>query len=163
MTMAKIYYSAARGGFFHEANHADLPEDAVRIPALHHARMMEGQSQGRQIVADARGRPTLSPVKAPRLEDLRAQANRALAAGRAPIAVASLARQSNDNALIAQAALAYAEGKVPPEGLADALARRAAIDALRARATRIADQIATMPASNLTRFDAASPILWGEA
>jgi hypothetical protein len=81
----------------------------------------------------------------------------------AELAVASLARQSNDNALIAQAALAYAEGKVPPEGLADALARRAAIDALRARATRIADQIATMPASNLTRFDAASPILWGEA
>jgi hypothetical protein len=89
---------------------------------------------------------------------------RACRRGRAPNpAVASLARQSNDNALIAQAALAYAEGKVPPEGLADALARRAAIDALRARATRIADQIATMPASNLTRFDAASPILWGEA
>jgi hypothetical protein len=51
---------------------------------------------------------------------------------------------------------------LPPEGLADALARRAAIDALRATATRIADQIATMPASNLTRFDAASPRLWGE-
>jgi hypothetical protein len=32
MTMAKIYYSAARGGFFHEAIHTDLPEDAVRIP-----------------------------------------------------------------------------------------------------------------------------------
>lgn len=163
--MAKIYYSAARGGFFHEVIHANLPEDAVRISALHHARMMEGQSQGRQIVADARGRPTLSPVKAPRLEDLRAQANRALAAEaeRRILAVASLARQSNDTALIAQAALAYAEGKAPPDGLADALARRAAIDALRARATRIAGQIATMPASNLTRFDAASPILWGEA
>jgi hypothetical protein len=79
------------------------------------------------------------------------------------LALASLARQSNDNALIAQAALAYAEGTLPPEGLADALARRAAIDALRATATRIADQIATMPASNLTRFDAASPRLWGEA
>jgi hypothetical protein len=163
MTMAKIYYSAARGGFFHEAIHTDLPEDAVRIPALHHARLMEGQSQGRQIVADARGRPTLAPVRPPAIEDLRAQANRALAAEaeRRILALASLARQSNDNALIAQAALAYAEGTLPPEGLADALARRAAIDALRACATRIAGQIATMPASNLTRFDAASPRLWG--
>jgi hypothetical protein len=94
---------------------------------------MEGQSQGRQIVADARGRPTLAPVR-PRPSKTCAQANRALAAEaeRRILALASLARQSNDNALIAQAALAYAEGTLPPEGLADALARRAAIDALRA-------------------------------
>jgi hypothetical protein len=74
------------------------------------------------------------PGSAPAIEDLRAQANRALAAEaeRRILALASLARQSNDNALIAQAALAYAEGTLPPEGLADALARRAAIDALRA-------------------------------
>jgi hypothetical protein len=119
MTMAKIYYSAARGGFFHEAIHTDLPEDAVRIPALHHARLMEGQSQGRQIVADARGRPTLAPVRPPAIEDLRAQANRALAAEaeRRILALASLARQSNDNALIAQAALAYAEAHCLPKAL----------------------------------------------
>jgi hypothetical protein len=163
--MARIYYSAARGGFFHEALHTALPEDAVRIAALRHAELMGAQSEGRQIIADARGRPVLAPVRVPGLEELRAQANRALdaEAERRILALASLARQSNDNALIAQAALAQASGKPAPEGLADALARRAAIDALRAIANRIAAQIATMPAANLTGFDAAAARLWGRA
>jgi hypothetical protein len=168
--MARIYYSAACGGFFHEALHTALPEDAVRIAALRHAELMTAQSEGRQIIADARGRPVLAPLRVPGLEELRAQATRALdaEAERRILGVASLARQSNDNALIAQAALAQttlvqASGKPVPEGLAEALARRAAIDALRTIATRIAAQIATMPAANLTGFDAALPRLWGEA
>jgi hypothetical protein len=161
--MARIYYSATCGGFFHEALHTALPEDAVRIAALRHAELMGAQSEGRQIIADARGRPVLAPVRVPGLEELRAQAIRALdaEAERRILAVASLARQSNDNALIAQAALAQASGKPAPEGLAEALARRAAIDALRAIATRIAAQIATMPAANLTGFDPAAARLWG--
>jgi hypothetical protein len=160
--MARIYYSATCGGFFHEALHTALPEDAVRIAALRHAELMGAQSEGRQIIADARGRPVLAPVRVPGLEELRAQAIRALdaEAERRILAVASLARQSNDNALIAQAALAQASGKPAPEGLAQALARRAAIDALRAIANRIAAQIGTMPAANLTGFDAAAR-LWG--
>jgi hypothetical protein len=117
MTMARIYYSAARGGFFHEAIHTALPEDAVRIPALHHARAGRAE-QGRQIVADARGR--CSPrFGCPAIEELRAQANRALAAEaeRRILALASLARQSNDNALIAQAALARPKAHRPPRAL----------------------------------------------
>jgi hypothetical protein len=72
--MARIYYSAACGGFFHEALHTALPEDAVRIAALRHAELMTAQSEGRQIIADARGRPVLAPVRVPGLEELRAQA-----------------------------------------------------------------------------------------
>jgi hypothetical protein len=118
--MARIYYSATCGGFFHEALHTALPEDAVRIAALRHAELMGAQSEGRQIIADARGRPVLAPVRVPGLEELRAQAIRALdaEAERRILGVASLARQSNDNALIAQAALAQASGKPAPEGLA---------------------------------------------
>jgi hypothetical protein len=67
--MARIYYSATRGGFFHEALHTALPEDAVRIAALRHAELMGAQSEGRQIIADARGRPVLAPVRVPGLED----------------------------------------------------------------------------------------------
>jgi hypothetical protein len=135
----------------------------VRIAALRHAELMGAQSEGRQIIADARGRPVLAPVRVPGLEDC-AQAIRALdaEAERRILGVASLARQSNDNALIAQAALAQASGKPAPEGLAEALARRAAIDALRAIANRIAAQIGTMPAANLTGFDPL-PRLWGRA
>jgi hypothetical protein len=96
-----------------------LPEDAVRIAALRHAELMGAQSEGRQIIADARGRPVLAPVRVPGLEELRAQAIALDAeAERRILALASLARQSNDNALIAQAALAQASGK-PPEGLAE--------------------------------------------
>jgi Arc/MetJ family transcription regulator len=151
--MARIYYSATRG-FFHEALHTALPEDAVRIAALRHAELMGAQSEGRQIIADARGRPVLAPVRVPGLEELRAQAIRALdaEAERRILGLASLARQSNDNALIAQAALAQASGKPAPEGLAEALARRAHRRPARHRHPhRRADR--TMPAANLTGFD----------
>lgn len=162
--MSQIYYSAARGGFFHAANHPDLPEDAVRVSRLRHRQLLEAQAQGRQIVANDKGRPVLAAVVPPSLEQLRAQASAAVnaEASRRIKAVATIERQSNDNALIAQAALAAATGAAQPTGLAEALARRAAIDAIRAASNRIAASIAQMPAANLTDFDATAERLWGE-
>ncbi|WP_168554002.1 hypothetical protein [Novosphingobium sp. SG720] len=162
--MSHIYYSAARGGFFHAANHQQLPDDAVRVSRLRHRHLMEAQAQGRQIVANDKGRPVLAPVVPPSLEQLRTQASAAvnLEAARRIKAVATIERQTNDNALIAQAALAAATGAAPPAGLAEALARRAAIDAIRAASNRIAALIAQMPAVNLTDFDATAERLWVE-
>lgn len=162
--MSHIYYSAARGGFFHAANHATLPEDAVRVARLRHRQLLEAQAQGRQIVANDAGRPVLAPVVQPSLEQLRAQASAAVnrEAARRIKAVATLERQTNDNALIAQAALAAATGAAQPAGLAEALARRAAIDAIRAKSNRLAALIAQMPAANLTNFDATADRLWME-
>jgi hypothetical protein len=135
-----------------------LPEDAVRIAALRHAELMTAQSEGARSSPTRAGGPCWpgpgAGARGTRAGDLARSMPRPNAAS----LVASLARQSNDNALIAQAALAQASGRPAPEGLAEALARRAAI--LRAIATRIAAQIATMPAANLTgRYAAAR--LWG--
>jgi hypothetical protein len=97
----------------------------------------------------------------PGLEELRAQANRALDAEAERRILAGqprppVQRQRPDRRRPRWPGLRQTGAR----GLAEALARRAAIDALRAIATRIAAQIATMPASNLTGFDAASPRLW---
>jgi len=162
--MSEVYYSAARGGFFHAATHPTLPEDAVRISRLRHRQLLDAQAQGRTIVANDKGRPVLAPIVPPSLEQLRAQASAAVnaEASRRILAVATLERQTNDNALIAQAALAAATGAPAPAGLAEALARRAAIDAIRAASNRIAVTVAQMPAANLTDYDATAERLWVE-
>jgi hypothetical protein len=119
LTMSHIYYSAARGGFFHADNHATLPDDAVRISRLRHRQLLEAQAQGRQIVANEAGRPVLAPIAPPSLEQMRAPATAAVnrEAARRIKAVATIERQTNDNAVIAQAALAAATGAAPPAGL----------------------------------------------
>jgi len=162
--MSEVYYSAARGGFFHAATHPTLPEDAVRISRLRHRQLLEAQAQGRTIVANDKGRPVLAPIVPPSLEQLRARASAAVnaEASRRILAVATIERQTNDNALIAQAALAAATGTPAPAGLAEALARRAAIDAIRAASNRIAATIAQMPAANLTDYGATAERLWVE-
>jgi hypothetical protein len=162
--MSEVYYSAARGGFFHAATHLTLPDDAVRIARLRHRQLLDAQAQGRTIMANEKGRPILAPIVPPSLEQLRAQASAAVnaEAGRRILAVATLERQTNDNALIAQAALAAATGAAQPPGLAEALARRSAIDAIRAASNRIAATIAQMPAANLTDYDATAQRLWME-
>jgi hypothetical protein len=122
LTMSHIYYSAARGGFYHADNHRELPEDAVRISRLRHRQLLEAQAQGRQIVANDAGRPVLAPIAPPSLEQLRAQATAAVnrEAARRIKAVATIERQTNDSALIAQAALAHATGAAIPAGLTEA-------------------------------------------
>lgn len=55
-----MFYSSSNAGFYSAAIHGDaIPSDAVEIGAAEHAALLEGQSQGKRIGADAQGRPVL--------------------------------------------------------------------------------------------------------
>lgn len=55
-----MFYSPSHAGFYSVAIHGDeIPADAVEISAAEHASLLDGQSQGKRIVADAQGRPVL--------------------------------------------------------------------------------------------------------
>lgn len=77
-----IYFSAATGGFYDDAIHDTLPDDALEITADQHLQLLAGQSDGMVITADATGAPVLQPPSAPTLEQrmaqLRAQRDRLL-------------------------------------------------------------------------------------
>jgi hypothetical protein len=75
------------------------------IAPLRHAELMGAQSEGRQIIADARGRPCWPRSGVPGLEELRASGDPRFdaEAERRILAWRASPRQSNDNALIAQA------------------------------------------------------------
>lgn len=59
-------YSATTGGFYDTAIHGNnIPADAVEITDEQHAALLEGQSSGKIISADASGAPVLTdPAKA---------------------------------------------------------------------------------------------------
>lgn len=76
-----MYYSKSTNGFYTREIHGDtIPADAVEITNAEHAALIEGQSQGKCIVADANGRPTLQDQPPPepptreQIEALRLQA-----------------------------------------------------------------------------------------
>lgn len=55
-----MFYSATTGGFYTAEIHGNnIPVDAVEITAEQHAALIEGQSQGKRIVADEAGHPVL--------------------------------------------------------------------------------------------------------
>lgn len=55
------FYSKSTGGFYTREIHGDnIPADAVEITEAEHAVLIEGQSQGKRIVADDAGRPYLA-------------------------------------------------------------------------------------------------------
>lgn len=67
-----MLYSKNTGGFYDPTIHGDnIPADAVEITAEEHTTLLEGQSQGKLIVADATGRPVLQdqPMLPPTVED----------------------------------------------------------------------------------------------
>ncbi|MEG3182124.1 hypothetical protein [Sphingomonas sp. LT1P40] len=152
-----MFFSATTGGFYDPAVNTAIPTDAVRVTRHRHAELLAARSAGQRIVADAKGRPQIRPVKVT-LDQHRAAAVRAVKdeARRRILAIASLERQANDNA-----ALALAAGfiELSTEGLA-ARDRRVRINAIRAASNAIEAIITTMPASNLTAFDAAAHPLW---
>ncbi|WP_267382237.1 MULTISPECIES: hypothetical protein [unclassified Sphingomonas] len=160
------HYSAATASFYHADVHDALPDDAVQISAGQHARLLAGQASGRSIVAAPNGRPTLSKLTAPKLDELRAGAVRAVKreARRRILAVATIERQSNDNAAIALAAVANLLGNVHDDRGATiaALRRRAAIDAIRAASDRIETTIAKANADDLAALDVMTVPLWPE-
>lgn len=69
-----MFYSKQTGGFYDAAIHGDaIPSDAVEITTEEHAALIEGQSQGKLIQADANGRPILVDPPPPTAEQIIAQ------------------------------------------------------------------------------------------
>ena len=66
-----MFYSASTNGFYTTEIHGDnIPGDAVEITETEHAALLEGQSQGKVIVADENGRPILQDPPPPTLEQI---------------------------------------------------------------------------------------------
>lgn len=79
-----MLYSKTTGGFYDPAIHGDnIPADAVEITVEQHAALIEGQSQGKRIVADAGGKPVLSDPPPLTLAELKAAKNDEINAERA--------------------------------------------------------------------------------
>jgi len=69
-----MFYSKSTGGFYASEIHGDnIPADAVEITEAEHAALLEGQSQGKRIVADENGRPILQDPPPPTAEQIIAQ------------------------------------------------------------------------------------------
>jgi hypothetical protein len=61
-----MFYSKSTNGFYDPEIHGDnVPVDAVEITAEEHAALINGQSQGKRIIADANGFPVLTDPPAP--------------------------------------------------------------------------------------------------
>jgi hypothetical protein len=68
-----MFYSAQTSGFYDPALHGNnIPADAVEITAEQHAALLEGQSSGKRIVADAAGRPVLQDPPPPTAAEIAA-------------------------------------------------------------------------------------------
>jgi len=152
-------WSPSTGHFYHEAIHGEtVPHDAVKLTHRQHKTLLDGQRAGRQIVAGTDGKPTLTPairVTAAMLRkhagmDIRAEARRRI------LAIASIERQSNDNAVFALRAL----GLDAPGTFDAALARRQRIDAIRAASNALEAKIATWAAAALGKLDVTDPAHW---
>ena len=157
-----LHFSASLGGFLHADIHPSLPSDAVPVAADQHADLMAGQAEGRRIVADAKGCPCLEGVASPSIEARRQAALHTLRGEtrRRILAIASLERQSNDNAEIALQALQLAQAGHTTIDTAAALERRTRIDQVRAASDQLAVAIAGMNVRTLAQLDVAAPSHW---
>lgn len=69
-----MFYSKSTGGFYTREIHDDnIPADAVEITVEEHQALLEGQSQGKRIVADESGRPILQDPPPPTPEQIMAE------------------------------------------------------------------------------------------
>ena len=159
-----LYFSASAAGFFDDRLHPSQPVDAVAISEQRHAELLAAQAEGRRICADAQGRPVARDPAKPPLEERRARKRAAVKqeAARRIIAAAPAWRQSNDALALGQAALEFAVAGVTTIDTAPALARRAAIEAVRAASDRLEAAVATMRAGALDAFDPKLDTHWNE-
>lgn len=69
-----MFFAKSTGGFYSREIHGDnMPDDVMEITEAEHADLMQGQSTGQQIVANARGLPALADRPVPPRADLVAQ------------------------------------------------------------------------------------------
>lgn len=143
-----MYYSKTTGGFYDPAIHGEnIPPDVQRITREEHAALMQGQSEGKRIVADANGYPVLQDPPPPPLDQVRAAAAAAIdaAAGLARSRYITVAPgQEGTYLLKAQQAAAFkAAGYTGPvPGLV-----QAEVDATGATAQQAADDILAQEAA----------------
>ena len=134
MSKSPWSYSPTTGGFYHAQVHADRPADAIAVSKSRHAALIAAQESGCRIeMID--GAPTAVPPAQPGADVARSRAVAVIRAEaqRRILAIASIERQSNDNAALAIAALS---GHLSDQAAA-ALERRVAIDAVRAASDAI--------------------------
>ena len=65
-----MFYSKTTGGFYDRSINSDIPSDAVEITVEQHAALINGQSSGKCIVADADGFPVLADPAPPTDEEI---------------------------------------------------------------------------------------------
>lgn len=69
-----MFYSKSTGGFYSREIHGDnIHSDAIEITTEQHSELIEGQSQGKRIVADENGFPVLADPPLPTAEQMIAQ------------------------------------------------------------------------------------------
>lgn len=138
-----LFFSATARGFFDDALHMELPDDAVPISEDRHRELLAAQAAGAIITADSCGKPRASR---PTIDARRAAALRAVKreASRRIEAIAPIWRQLNDQ-------------RAPTP---ESDARFHAIDAIRAASNMIEADIAGLSAAALDALDFAAHPLW---
>lgn len=145
------FYSPSTRGFYTKQIHGrSIPADAIEISNEHHQRLILAQAQGHGIT-HAKGAVMAVHPHAERddlLEVTRAGVKRE--ARKRILRIASLERQSNDNAVLALAALKRV--KSDSNEFVAAMERRQKIDAVRAASNRIEEGLAGHSHGELQSF-----------
>ncbi|WP_333882866.1 hypothetical protein [Sphingobium yanoikuyae] len=144
--MTDLFFSPSSGGFYSRALHDQaIPDDAVKISAAVHRRLMAAQAAG-STIGVAKGRPVAvaPPVQSDVHGMLTARIRRE--AARRIEAISPIWRQINDQ-------------RAPsPEGQI----RFARIDAVRAASNQIAAVVMELPSDTLTTLAIEQHPLWPE-
>lgn len=141
------FFSPSTGGFYIESVHGrNVPDDAVKITTKRHQELMVARQQGHTVVMGLNG-PEIVRTASPEEHFGRALGSIKREARNRILAVATLERQSNDNAALATGA--------PGESEYDAaLARRARINAIREASNAIEGQLNALAPKAIAAFDA---------
>lgn len=157
-----MLYSPSTGGFYRRDIHGDrVPADVVEISAERHGELVDARSEGAAIETGEDGLPIIRWPAPPSLEEHR---ERAIAAAkneahRRITAAVPMWRQSNDNALIALAAVELNAGSTVRD-FVPALERRERIDAIRAASDALEAAIGAMGEAQLAALDVADDAHW---
>ena len=73
-----MFYSKSTGGFYDPEINTVIPEDAVEIDRATHTALLAGQADGKRIVSDSDGAPTLADPEPPTQVQVIASYERAL-------------------------------------------------------------------------------------
>lgn len=151
------HFSPSTGAFYHTDLHGEaMPADAVPVSEQTHAALMRAQGSGAEIVAGPGGAPIARKPAQDRATLLGLAIRRVNSEARRRIlAVATLERQSNDNA-------ALALGPNDPD-YDSAFARRLKINAIRAAANVLEGDATSLDPAALRVFDPRHSTRWPQS